>query len=155
MIKIEIPGRGEIKIEHVVFDVNGTLALDGELLPGVPELLEELGKLIQIHLLTADTHGKQNKIDQRLGLSAGRVNKGNEPLQKAEFVKSLNGGSAAIGQGANDSQMIKEAEIGICILSPEGSSVEALLAADIIAPDILSAINLLLHPKRLVASLRK
>jgi P-type E1-E2 ATPase len=155
MIEINIPGRGEIRIKHVVCDVNGTLALDGNLLPVVPELLEELGKTIQIHLLTADTHGKQKKIDQQLGISAVRVNKGNEADQKAEYVKNLAGQSAAIGQGANDSQMIREAEIGICTLSSEGTATETIFAADILVPDIESAINLLLHPNRLVASLRK
>lgn len=155
MIKIEIPGRGELEIEHVIFDVNGTLALDGNLLPGVPELIKDLGKLIEIHLLTADTHGKQKEIDRHLGLYAVRINKGNEALQKAEYLLNLDGATTAIGQGANDSLMIKEAEIGICVLSDEGASAETVLAADIIAPDIQSAINLLLHPKRLVASLRK
>ena len=29
MIKIEIPGRETIEIEHVVLDYNGTIALDG------------------------------------------------------------------------------------------------------------------------------
>ena len=155
MIKIEIPGRAELEIEHVIFDVNGTLALDGNLLPGVPELIKDLGKLIEIHLLTADTHGKQKEIDRRLGLNAVRINKGDEALQKAEYLLNLDGATTAIGQGANDSLMIKEAEIGICVLSDEGASAETVLAADIIAPDIQSAINLLLHPKRLVASLRK
>ena len=155
MIKIEIPGRAELEIEHVIFDVNGTLALDGNLLPGVPELIKDLGKLIEIHLLTADTHGKQKEIDRHLGLNAVRINKGDEALQKAEYLLNLDGATTAIGQGANDSLMIKEAEIGICVLSDEGASAETVLAADIIAPDIQSAINLLLHPKRLVASLRK
>ena len=155
MIKVEIPGRDEQRIGHVVFDVNGTLAVDGKILPGVPELLEELGRLIKVHLLTADTHGKQKDIDQELGLIAVRVTKGNEAQQKADFIKNLDGGAAAIGQGANDSLMLKEAEIGICVLSPEGTATETLLAADILTPDIQSAIALLLHPKRLAASLRK
>jgi P-type E1-E2 ATPase len=155
MINVEIPGKGELRIEHVIFDVNGTLALDGNLLPGIPELLEELGKLIEIHLLTADTHGKQKDIDRQLGFNAVRVKKGNEAQQKAEYIKKLDGGSAAIGQGANDSLMIKEAEIGICILSAEGTATETVLAADLITPDIQSAINLLLYPTRLIASLRK
>ena len=155
MIKVEIPGRDVLRIEHVIFDVNGTLALDGNLIPEAAELLKELGNLVEIHLLTADTHGKQKDIDQQLGLSAVRVTEGSEAAQKADYIKNLEGGSAAIGQGANDSLMIKDAEIGICILSPEGTATEAFLAADILTPDIQSAINLLLHPKRLVASLRK
>jgi P-type E1-E2 ATPase len=155
MIKIEIPGGDKLRIEHVVFDVNGTLAIDGTLLDGIPEMLENLAKLINIHLLTADTHGKQQEIDRQLGLNAVRVKKGNEAQQKATFLKNLRGQTAAIGQGANDSLMIREAEIGICVLSGEGTSLDTLLEADIITPDIQSAIDLLIHPERLVASLRK
>ena len=37
MIKIEIPGRETIEIEHVVLDYNGTIALDGRLIAGAAE----------------------------------------------------------------------------------------------------------------------
>ena len=156
MIKFEIPGEGSLVIEHVIFDVNGTLALDGIILPGVKDLLKTLNDQVKIHLLTADTHGKQNEIDQQLGLTAIRVNKGNEAQQKAEYLIHLGRNqSAAIGQGANDSLMLKEAVIGICLLSQEGTSLDTMLAADIIVPDIIAAINLILNPTRLIASLRK
>jgi soluble P-type ATPase len=51
--------------------------------------------------------------------------------------------------------MLKEAAIGICVLSREGSAVETLLAADIVTPDIFAAFDLLEKPVRIVASLRK
>jgi len=156
MIKFEIPGEGSRVIEHVIFDVNGTLALDGIILPGVKDLLKTLNDQVKIHLLTADTHEKQHEIDQQLGLTAIRVNKGNEAQQKAEYLIHLGRDqSAAIGQGANDSLMLKEAVIGICLLSQVGTSLDTMLAADIIVPDVIAAINLILNPTRLIASLRK
>ncbi len=156
MIRIEIPGGEEIKIEHIVFDVNGTLALDGTLLPEVSSLLMELSERTNIHLLTADTHGKQAEIDQQLGMTATRVKAGEEAEQKAAFLKNLGPDqSAAIGQGANDSLMLKEARIGICVLSDEGTALETLLQADIVTPNINSALSLFIHPTRLAASLRK
>ena len=156
MIRIEIPGGEEIKIEHIVFDVNGTLALDGILLPEVSSLLMELSERTNIHLLTADTHGKQAEIDQQLGITATRVKAGKEAEQKAAFLKSLGPDqSAAIGQGANDSLMLKEARIGICVLSEEGTALETLLQADLVTPNINTALSLFIHPTRLVASLRK
>jgi P-type E1-E2 ATPase len=156
MIRIEIPGGEEIKIEHIVFDVNGTLALDGTLLPEVSSLLMELSERTNIHLLTADTHGKQAEIDQQLGMTATRVKAGNEAEQKAAFLQNLGPDqSAAIGQGANDSLMLKEARIGICVLSDEGTALETLLQADIVTPNINSALSLFIHPTRLAASLRK
>jgi soluble P-type ATPase len=51
--------------------------------------------------------------------------------------------------------MLKEARIGICVLSKEGAALETLLQADLVVPDIVSALKILNYPTRLVASLRK
>jgi len=155
MIKVAIPGKGELELKYIVFDVNGTLAIDGELLPEVPELLNDLKDHLEIHLLTANTHGKQAEIDKILNLTAAQVMPGDEARQKAEFVDNLGPeNTVAVGQGANDSQMVKSAVIGICTLSAEGSALETLLASDLVVPDIQSALKILLNPTRLKASLR-
>ena len=60
-----------------------------------------------------------------------------------------------IGQGANDAEMLRTAILGICIMSQEGLAVETLKAADIAADNINTALALLEHPMRLVASLRR
>ena len=156
MIEFHIPGKGIIQIEHLVSDVNGTLAVDGQLLDGVKRLIKDLQDRLEIHLLTADTHGKQHIIDQQLGLQAVIIKPGNEAAQKAKYVSHLGAEHViAIGQGANDSNMIKRAGLGICVLSQEGTAIETLLSADLVVPDILTALELLEHPLRIVASLRK
>ena len=83
-----IPGGEAIIIEYIVFDVNGTLALDGTLLPEVSSLLMELSERTNIHLLTADTHGKQAEIDQQLGMTATRVKAGKEAQKKLHSRKT-------------------------------------------------------------------
>ena len=156
MIELTIPGRGELRLQHLVVDVNGTLALDGTLLEGVARRLSSLRDRLNLHMVTADTHGQQSVIDQLLSISAVRIQRGNESAQKTEFVNSLGAESVvAIGQGANDAGMLKTAALGICILSTEGSAVDALLAADLVAPDIQSALDLLEKPLRIIASLRQ
>jgi P-type E1-E2 ATPase len=156
MIELSIPGRGKLRIEHLVTDVNGTLAVDGQLISGLNKRIASLRDHITVHLLTADTHGQQSLIDEQLALKAVRIQAGNEAAQKAEYVRSL-GSSAvvAIGPGANDSAMLKEAVLGVCVMSPEGAAVETLLAADLVVPDIFAALDLLEKPLRIVASLRK
>jgi P-type E1-E2 ATPase len=148
MIEINIPGRGLFQLEHLVTDVNGTLAMDGQLIEGVAERIAALSDRLTIHLLTADTHGQQSVIDKQLGLTAVRLKPGGEVFQKAEKV-------VAIGQGANDADMLSLARLGICVMSQEGVAKEALLAADLLVPDILAAFDLLERPLRIVASLRK
>lgn len=156
MIELIIPGRGIIQLEHLVSDVNGTLATDGQLAEGLARILNGLRDRLEIHLLTADTHGRQDVIDRQLNLQAVRILPGDESQQKADYVRRLGAEKVvAIGQGANDAAMLKSAIIGICILSEEGVAVESLLSADLVAPNIYAALTLLEKPMRIVASLRK
>jgi P-type E1-E2 ATPase len=156
MLELNIPARGTLKLEYLVCDVNGTLALDGRLLDGVAQSLESLQDRLEVHLITADTHGRQHIIDQQLNLQAVRLQPGNEAGQKAAYIRQLGVERvAAIGQGANDAGMLREAALGIGILSPEGLAIETLLAADLVVPDIFIALELLNNPLRIVATLRK
>ncbi len=156
MITLAIPGRGEVALQHVVMDVNGTLATDGHLIKGVQPRLIALADNLDLHLLTADTHGRQAEIDAALKLVATRVTPGNEGDQKVEFVNGLGAENViALGNGANDVGMLKAARIGIAVLGEEGLNVEALLAADIVCPNVIDALDLLLIPQRLAATLRK
>lgn len=155
MIELNIPGIGNIQLKNLVSDVNGTLAVDGKLHDGLVRMISALRDRLEIHLLTADTHGKQAEIDRLLDLKAVRIDAGNEAHQKGDYIRELGGETVvAIGQGANDVEMLKAAAIGICILSPEGTASAALQAADLIVPDIFTALSLLEKPLRLVASLR-
>lgn len=156
MIELNIPGRGMIQLQHLVCDINGTLAVDGQLLEGVKLRLSALRDRLTLHLLTADTHGKQDVIDQRLGLLAVRITPGNEAEQKENYVTRLGAETVvAIGQGANDAGMLRTAALGICVLSPEGTAVETLLGADLLASNIFEALDILDKPLRIVATLRK
>jgi P-type E1-E2 ATPase len=156
MIELNIPGRGLMQLEHLVCDVNGTLAVDGELLAGLAEALHRLQNRLALHLVTADTHGRQVQIDRQLGLQAVRLSPGGEAQQKAQFVRQLGAERVvAIGQGANDALMLQEAALGICILSPEGLYPPTLMAADLVVANPLIALELLEKPLRIVASLRQ
>ncbi|MBM3122188.1 MAG: ATPase P [Chloroflexi bacterium] len=156
MIELDVPGHGILRLQHLVSDVNGTLAVDGCLIDGAARGLLALADRLTLHLLTADTHGRQATIDGQLGLRAVRIPAGGEAEAKAAYVRGLGSDSVvALGQGANDTSMLREAALGICILGPEGAAVEALMAADVAAPNITEALALLAQPMRLVATLRR
>jgi P-type E1-E2 ATPase len=156
MIELTIPGRGTIRLEHLVTDVNGTLALDGRLIAGVAPALIALRDRLDLHLLTADTHGMQDEIDRQLGVHAMRISPGDEAGRKEAFVRGLGAERVvAVGNGANDAGMLHIAAIGIAVMSPEGLAAEAAQACDVIAPGILDALGWLDRPMRLVASLRR
>jgi len=155
MIKLEIPGRGRFELKYLVLDVNGTLALDGKVLSDVSECLSDLDDNFDIHILTADTHGKQAEIDQQLGIVGTRISPHNEAEQKAEYIKKLGSeNTVAIGNGANDRLMLKVSKIGIAIVGQEGAAISAIQNADIVCNDIRDALKLLSNPKRIAATLR-
>jgi soluble P-type ATPase len=154
MIEMNIPGRGKVSLEHLVLDVNGTIACDGVLIPGVKERLDALHPYVDIHLLTADTHGSQAAIDAELGITATIIQHGTP--EKGAYILSLGADQvAAIGNGANDTAMLNAAAVRIAILGPEGMATTLLANADVLVRDINDALDLLLRPKRLVATLRR
>jgi P-type E1-E2 ATPase len=156
MIELNLPGRGNLRLAHLALDVNGTLAKDGRLLDKVAKTVTGLRDRLEVHLLTADTFGRQEHIDLMLGMRATRLQPGDEAGQKRAYVERLGAETViAIGQGANDAGMLKVAAIGIAVLSEEGLAVEALLAADLVMPTIHDALALLEYPTRLIATLRR
>ena len=156
MIEIETPGRDTLRLEHLVLDVNGTIVVDGQLVEGVARRLAELRRSIEVHMLTADTRGRQQAIDAQLRIEAARIAAGDEAAQKAAFVQRLGGESVcAVGNGANDAEMLREAKLAIAVLGDEGLAVETLDGADVVVPHVNVALDLLLNPLRLVATLRR
>jgi P-type E1-E2 ATPase len=159
-MNITIPGRGTYGLTHLVLDVNGTLASGGRLIDGVCERLQSLRQAgLEIHWITADTRGRQAALDQELGWPAIRIAAGKpqgEAEQKAAIVRCLGAESViAMGNGSNDVAMLREAALGIAVLGPESLSLDAMLAADLIAPSIHAALDLLQDPVRLIATLRR
>jgi P-type E1-E2 ATPase len=156
VIRLDIPGREILELEHLVLDLNGTIALDGEVLAGVPERLAALSESLAVLMVTADTRGRAAAIAGQLGGGLVLVTPGDEADQKRALVKQLGAERVvAIGNGANDVEMLQAAALGMAILGPEGLAEEALRAADVVMASIHDALDLLLHPRRLVATLRR
>jgi len=154
MIEVPIPGRSKLMIAHLVLDVNGTIACDGVLIPGVKERLDALEEYVEIHLLTADTHHRQAAIDAELGLTATIIQHGT--MEKGAYVLALGADQVAvIGNGANDTAMFNAAALRIAVLGQEGLAATLLTTSDVLVRDILDALDLLLRPQRLMASLRR
>ncbi|ATW28155.1 HAD family hydrolase [Candidatus Formimonas warabiya] len=157
MIKIKIPAGQELTLEHLVLDYNGTLAVDGHLKPHVREKLNFLAQDLTIHIITADTFGicaaECEGIPCTLQLLDNSCPGG---PQKENFIQTLGPSKVvAVGNGANDRQMLASAALGIAVLGDEGTCAKCLIDADVMVRNILDALDLLIHPKRLVATLRQ
>jgi P-type E1-E2 ATPase len=155
MIEIDIPGYRMLRLAHLVLDYNGTLAQDGVLVDGVKERLHALSGTLQIHIVTGDTFGKAR--DSLIGIPCELLvlpTEGQDQL-KREYIQQLGcETTVCVGNGRNDRLMLQEAGLGIAVVQAEGAAVHTLLAAAVLSPDILAALDLLIYPLRLVATLR-
>lgn len=154
MVNLSVPGYGELNIEHVVMDYNGTLAVDGLLLPGVKAALLALSRHLTLHVLTADTFGKANGL---LGVpcTLSILPASDQQAAKLGYVQSLGPEkTVSIGNGRNDQRMLKASRLGIAVVLGEGASMEAVTNADIVCTSIVTALELMTHPLRLTATLR-
>lgn len=156
MVSVSVPGWGEISIEYLVVDFNGTVGLDGKLKKGIKESLERISRYLKIFIISADSY---NNIDEELAVASftvvkvGKVDSGKE---KAKVVKELGPEKvAAIGNGANDAEMLREAALGIGVIGEEGCATSLIKEADLIVADIADALGLFLHPERIMATLRE
>ncbi|MDD3618963.1 MAG: hypothetical protein RBR09_02225 [Desulfobulbaceae bacterium] len=155
MIEVDIPNFGSLRLTHLVLDYNGTLAFDGRLISGVADQLDSLAEHLHVHIITADTFGSVHRAFSSSPFTVHVLPPGSEAEGKAVYVRRLGcPSSVCIGNGRNDRLMLREAALGIAVLQGEGAASQALLAADIVISDIITALGLLLHPRRLTATLR-
>jgi soluble P-type ATPase len=155
MLEIDVPGFGSMKLEYLVSDFNGTLALDGNLLPQVKQKLNILAGSLKIFVLTSDEFGKAKEELKDVHCVLHIIEDKNMDAQKAAFVSKLGPEKVvAFGNGMNDRKMLKAAKLGVIILGREGCAVEALLAADLQVTSAVDGLDLLLTPKRLRATLK-
>ena len=155
MIQIDIPDFGMLSICYLVLDFNGTLACDGDLLPGVESKLRAISEKIDIHVVTADTFGKVRNAMNEIPCDVVVLPKNDQAQRKFDFISELGVNKVvAIGNGRNDRLMISEAALGIAVILQEGASRETVNSADILCSDICAALDLLVNPLRIVATLR-
>jgi P-type E1-E2 ATPase len=155
MISVPVPGWGELSIEYVMVDFNGTAALDGKLKKEVKEVMDKISRYVKVFVITADTY---ETADSELGaanVSFIKVERSSSGEEKAKVVRELGPEKVvAIGNGANDALMLKEAALGIAVIGEEGCSTALIKEADLVVTDIMNALGLVAYPERLVATLR-
>lgn len=151
-VDLEIQGGIIRRFTELVLDYTGTLSLDGVLLHGVSERLALIAANLHITIMTADTFGKAAEQTKDLPLDFKIIKTGAE---KADAVSSMGGKNViTIGNGRNDVPMMRQSGLGIAVIGPEGAAGELVRTADVIVNDIREALDLIIHPLRLKATLR-
>jgi soluble P-type ATPase len=156
MISIDIPGWGNMEIENIVLDLNGTIATDGKIPSEVKEKINSLSNNAKIYILTADTQGTASKEISNIEAELVKVSEEDSTELKLRVLESLDPTkTVAIGNGNNDHLILKEAILGVAVLGDEGISLSAIKNADVIVKNISDALDLFLKQKRLIATLRE
>lgn len=154
MLNIEIPGRAPLALRHLVLDYNGTIAVDGRVLPELATPLEALSRELEIHVLTADTYGTAAEQCAGLRVQLRTFPRSGAGRCKEEIVRSLGGGVVCLGNGFNDIPMFGCADLSIAVMLEEGVCAALLPCADVLVRSALDGLMLLLNPSRLRATLR-
>jgi len=154
-MKINIPGRIPFEIRNIVFDFNGTIAIDGILINGISESINELSNSFNFYVITADTYGSVEEELKNTACKLKKIPKSSQDISKCDFVKELGSDiTLAVGNGRNDKLMLKEAVLGIGVLQEEGICTETLLNSDIVTKSISDVFDYLRNKNRLIATLR-
>lgn len=156
MITIHIPGRKELTLRELALDFNGTIALDGQISGNTAELIDRLAQQLDVYILTADTFATASAQCTNLPVTLHILRSASHTEEKGAFVRHLGGEHVvSIGNGQNDVEMLRSSALGIGVIGEEGCAASILQAADLMVPSIQRALELLLYPKRLIATLRK
>lgn len=152
---LEIPGQGRLEVLDVLLDFNGTIALDGKLIMGVAEAINDLSTGVNFHVITADTHGTAETALQAVDCRIIKIDAQHQDQCKLDYLEQLGARTTlAVGNGRNDRLMLQRAGLGVALIQTEGASVEAVLAADIVCQNIHDVFAYFKSPKRLKATLR-
>ena len=157
MISIDIPGRNKpLVIEALVLDYNGTIAVDGQLSADVAERIRQLGELVEVFVLTADTYGTVQAQCAPLNVTVRTFPHAGAALNKEKIVAGLAKSRfvCAVGNGLNDIRMMDRAAFSIAVLEAEGMCAKLISHADVLVRSAADALDLLLKPDRLRATLR-
>lgn len=157
--RVEIPGFGEREIHTIITDFAGTLSTGGRVSPEVREKLIRLAEMVDIHVVTADSFGTASQELEGVPMTLRILDAGREHEQKAVYASRHHPKYvAALGNGNNDRLLlvrVKEAGgLAIAVDNGEGCAVETLLQGHLLIHGAASALDLLLEPLRLLATLR-
>ncbi|MBD3215139.1 MAG: hypothetical protein GF311_21210 [Candidatus Lokiarchaeota archaeon] len=158
MKKLYIPNFGEILIRNILFDVNGTVQFFGNISEDLNERFQKLKEIYNIFLVSADTRGNLEEIANRLQVKFIKITPKDISESQAknyQLDKLGKNETIAIGNGNNDSLMLKNSIIGILIIGSEGATIESLLNSDLVFTNPIDVLDFLMDDDAIIGTLRR
>jgi soluble P-type ATPase len=153
-MKYQVTGVGEIEINTIVLDLNGTLAVNGIIPAGVEEKLNKLKELgFEIILFTGNQRGDAQVQCDRLGIDFKQAKTSEE--KEALFLEYDVETTAAIGNARIDLGKFKHAKVSVATLQAEGIHTGILSEVDVIVPTINDALQFFIDADVFGATMRR
>ncbi|HEY6736513.1 MAG TPA: HAD family hydrolase [Candidatus Saccharimonadia bacterium] len=149
-----IPGAGELTINTIILDLNGTISVGGQLVPGVKQRLHKLKSAgYRVVLFTGNTRNDADELAAELGIEWRLAPSAHDKAVAAQEFDPAT--AVSIGNGRIDLELMEAVKLSIVTLQAEGVHVQTLMVCDIVIPTITDALDLFLDDSRLIATLRK
>lgn len=153
-MKYTVSGVGEIELNTIILDLNGTLAVRGKVPNGVAERIRKLKDIgFTCILFSGDQRGNAKQLAQDLGIDFVLTKDGDSKRQAAQKYDKEH--TVAIGNGSIDIGVYENAKVRIGTLQAEGIHTAILAYIDVLVPSIIDALDLLLDPDSLAATMRR
>lgn len=153
-MKYTIPGVGELEINTIILDLNGTLSVGGKLVDGVEQQLKKIKRQeIRLVMFTGNTRGDAENIARSLGIEWLQAKSAEDKRKLANDLSPET--CASIGNGRIDLELMQVVKLRILTLQAEGVHIQTLQHSDILVPTINDALDLFIDPDRMIATLRK
>lgn len=119
------------------------------------ERLDQLARQLLIHVVTGDTFGTARARLRDVPCQLSILPSRGQAEEKRAYVERLGAaGCVCIGNGRNDHRMLEAAALAIAVVQQEGVWGGAVASAHVVVREIGDALDLLLRPQRLIATLR-
>jgi soluble P-type ATPase len=154
MIAIQRPGQEPLEIEFILIDFEGTLASDRRVNPKAKDKINLLSKRTKIYILSKGEKELVEKALRRVKAEIFYLSEKENSQQKLELLQRLGAiKTVVIGNGLDDAPILEGAGLGICVISREGTSAQAMNKADLVVLNVVDALDFLLKPLRQEATL--
>ena len=158
-IDFKIPGFGDRHIQALLADYDGTLSNHNQVPDEIKARLIRLSEIIDIHILTGDRNVKAADCLGNLPVNIHILSEKDQDVQKRDYLidfKTMN--VVVLGNGNNDRLLLQAVKTGgglcIAVQNGEGCAVDALINSHLLAANPAEAMDLLLNPDTLAATLR-
>lgn len=149
-----VQGVGKITIDTVIFDLNGTLAVNGKLVEGVKDRIERLkNEGFRVYVVSTDHRGNGKELADDLGIEFIYAETTND---KEDFIREFDPEMvAAIGNARVDIGLFDYARISIATMQAEGIHAAIFRFVDIIVTSVNDAIDILLDKTTFENTMKK